>query len=57
MNHIELKFKNHLFFDMDGVIADFEEKIRRTTGCEFDITTKEWDSVCDKLSNTEGFFF
>ena len=56
MNHIEIKFKDHLFFDMDGVLADFEEKVRRISGCEADITTAEWDAAADKLSRTPGFF-
>jgi len=56
MNYIEEKFKNHLFFDMDGVLADFEGKLRKITGYTGDITTPEWDELADKWSRTPGFF-
>jgi 5'-nucleotidase len=53
MNHIEQKFKNHVFFDLDGVLANFEERITGYTG---DITTQEWSDLADKWSRTPGFF-
>lgn len=50
------KFKDHLFFDMDGVLADFDEKLRRITGYTGTTDTKEWSDLADKWSRTPGFF-
>jgi len=48
--------KELIFVDMDGVLADFEEKVRRLSGCTADITTDEWDKAADKYSRRQGFF-
>lgn len=50
------KFKNHIFVDMDGVLPDFESKVRQLSGCISSIDTQEWDKVADYYSKQPHFF-
>ena len=46
--------KELLFFDLDGVLADFDGSLKEIT--RLNIDSPDWHAAADKACDTEGFF-
>ncbi len=53
-NKTKMKIKEFIFVDMDGVLCDFEGRVKDKTG--IDEFHKDWEKIKEEMSNVPGFF-